>query len=87
MPRKLAALAAHRSQVEFLVAGVLQQVTLAGLDVQAMFGDAANDPLALLAWGMQTQAAEVGQQIGVTFGEAFRYERFHALVEGMLASG
>lgn len=84
MPRKLAALAEHRSQVEFLVAGVLQQAALAGLDVQAVFGEAAHDPMALLAWGMQTQAAEVGRQIGVQFGEAFRYERFHALVEGML---
>jgi hypothetical protein len=31
------------------------------------------------------QAAEIGKQIGVKFAEAYRYERFHPLVESMLA--
>ncbi|MCX6033216.1 MAG: PIG-L family deacetylase [Chloroflexi bacterium] len=83
---KIAALAAHRSQVEFLVEGVLMEARLAGLDLRAIFGAAADDPAALLAWGVQATAAEIGQQIGVQYAEAFRYERFGALVEGMLGN-
>jgi LmbE family N-acetylglucosaminyl deacetylase len=85
MDRKIAALAEHRSQVEFLVEGELMEARSAGLDVRTMFGAAADDPAALLAWGVQTMAAEIGQRIGVKYGEAFRYERFGSLVEGMLA--
>ena len=82
--RKIAALAAHRSQVEFLVAGVLMEARLAGLDLRALFGPAADDPVALLAWGVQATAAEIGRQAGVQYAEAFRYERFGPLVEGMI---
>ncbi len=84
MERKLAALMQHRSQVEFLVEGVLIEARLAGLDVRAIFGAAADDPAALLAWGVQATAAEAGQRIGVQYAEAFRYERFGSFVEGML---
>ncbi len=83
--RKIAALAAHRSQVEFLVEGVLMECRLAGLDLRALFGEAADDPNALLAWGVQATAAEIGRPAGVQYAEAFRYERFGPLVEGMLA--
>lgn len=85
LPRKLAALVEHRSQVTFLVAGVLREAVAAGLDVRAMFGAAADDPAALLAWAMQTQAAQVGQLFGVPYGEVFRFERFSPLIESVLA--
>lgn len=85
MERKLAALAEHASQVRFLVEGMLLQARLAGLDVAAQFGDAVSDPLALLAWGVRAQAAEVGRRIGAQYGEAFRYERFDPLIETALA--
>lgn len=84
MPRKLAALAEHRSQVAFLVEGVLREARLAGLDISATFGP-ADDPLALLTWGIQTQDAAVGRRIGVQYAEAFRYVRYHPLVEAALA--
>jgi len=85
MPVKLAALVQHASQVRFLVEDMLRQARVAGLDTRAFFGDAADDPAALLAWGVQTQAAAVGQAIGVQYAEAFRYERFDPLIEMALA--
>jgi len=87
MERKLAALLAHVSQVRFLVEGMVREARLAGLDVRAVFGDAADDPAALLAWGVQTQAAEIGRQIGARYAEAFRYERFDPLIEAALQAG
>jgi LmbE family N-acetylglucosaminyl deacetylase len=85
--QKLAALAEHTSQVRFLVEGMLHQAQLAGLDVGAQFGEAADDPLALLTWGVQAQAAEAGRPIGAQYGEAYRYERFDPLIEAALAQG
>lgn len=85
LEQKVAALAAHASQVRFLVEGVLLQARLAGLDVAAQFGEAADDPLALLAWGVRARAAEAGRPMGVAYGEAFRYERFDPIVEAALA--
>lgn len=81
---KLAALAEHRSQMEFLVEDVVRQARLAGLDLKAVMGAAAEDPLTAIRWAMQMQASETGQRIGATYGEAFRYTRFHPLVEGLL---
>ena len=43
------------------------------------------DPAALLAWAMQVEAAKVGQQFGVQYGEVFRFERFTPLIESVLA--
>lgn len=83
--QKVAALLAHASQVRFIVGWILEQARMAGLDVAAQFGDAANDLSALLAWGVRTQAAEVGQRFGVAYAEAFRYVRFDPLIEAALA--
>ena len=85
LPRKLAALAEHKSQMVFLVAGVMREAEVAGLDLRSMFGDSADDPAALLAWAMQVEAAKVGQQFGVTYGEVYRFERFTPLIESVLA--
>ena len=84
MAAKMAALAEHKSQVRFLVEDVIRQGKLAGLDLRAILGEALDDPLAALTWAMEAQAAEVGQRIGVAFGEAFRYARFHPFVENLL---
>ena len=89
---RIAALAEHKSQVVFLVEGVLRQARLAGLDKTTAFGvravmpEAAAYPLALLTWAIQTQAAEVGRAIGVRYGEAFRYARYNPLVEELLVA-
>lgn len=83
--QKLAAVAEHRTQVVFLVEGLLRQARLAGLDVRAALGAAAESPSALLAWGLRAEAAGAGQRIGVAYAEAFRYERFHPLIEAALA--
>jgi hypothetical protein len=85
LDKKLAALAAHTSQMIFLVEDVMRQAKVAGLDVRAMLGDALDDPLATIAWAMRSQAAEAGQRIGVQYGEAFRYVRFHPFIETLLA--
>jgi hypothetical protein len=84
MGKKMAALAEHKSQVVFLVEDILNQVRIAGLDIQGLVGEAANDPLAAMTWFMEAQAAQVGSKIGVRFGEGFRYERFHPIVENFL---
>jgi hypothetical protein len=46
---------------------------------------AGGDEMAVLAWGLRLQAAGVGRSTGIAFGEAFRHERFHPLVEAALA--
>mgnify|MGYP005843849687 CR=1 FL=1 len=81
---KLAALAEHKSQMKFLVEDVLKQAQAAGIDAQAIIGEALREPLTAISWAIQMQAAQVGQKINVQFGEAFRYVRFHPLVEGLI---
>ncbi len=82
---KIAALAAHASQMVFLVEDIVRQAKLAGIDLMAMTG-ASGDPATAVRWAMETQAAEIGQKAGFRFGEAFRYERFHPLVESLLSA-
>ncbi len=81
---KLAAVAEHRSQVVFLVEGILQQVAMAGLDVTALFPQAAGSPAALLAWGLRAQDAATGRKAGLDFAEEYRWVRYHPLVEAAL---
>jgi LmbE family N-acetylglucosaminyl deacetylase len=85
MDVKLKALAEHRSQVTFLVEGIVRQARMAGLDVEAILGSMASDPMAAMGWALRADAAEVGKRIGVAYGEAFRYVRFHPLVENLLS--
>ena len=47
---------------------------------------AAGAPLLAVGWAMRSQAAQVGQRAGFTYGEAFRHARFHPFVEGLLSS-
>ena len=82
--RKMAALGKHQSQVVFLVEGILRQARQAGLDLGAIPGGGAGDPLAALTWGQSFQAAQVGEKAGFQYGEAYRYERYHPLVEMFL---
>lgn len=82
---KLAAILEHRSQVVFLVEGMLHQARLAGLDVAEALGAAADSPATLLVWGLRQQAALVGQVHGLPYAESYRYERFHPLIEAVLA--
>jgi LmbE family N-acetylglucosaminyl deacetylase len=84
MEIKLAALAEHKSQMKFLVEGVLLEARQAGIDPSAIAGDALKDPATAVAWAMQAQAAQVGQKANVQFGEAFRYTRFHPFIEGLI---
>ncbi len=80
---KLQALAEHRSQMEFLVEDVRREAVVAGLDVESVIGAAFGDPMAAVEWAMRAQAAEVGAAAGLTYAEAFRYVRFHPLVESL----
>lgn len=82
---KVAACLEHRSQVVFLIEGLLRQARLAGLDVAAALGSAAESPAALLAWGLRDQAARAGAAGGLAFAEAYRYERFDPFIEAILA--
>ena len=84
MSLKLAALAEHQSQMKFLIEDILIQVQAAGIDVKAIVGDLLDDPAAAIAWALQIQAAQVGQKINVKYAEAFRYNRFHPIVEGLI---
>ncbi len=87
MERKIAAMAEHRSQVRFLVEEVVRQARLAGLDLQAVLGPMVEDPAAAMAWALRSEAAQIGQKAGFAYGEAFRYVRFHPVVETLLGSG
>ncbi len=82
--KKLAALAEHKTQMDFLVEDVRRQAQLAGLDMEALLGAAAADPMLAVGWAMRSQAAEVGKPAGFEYGEAFRYARFHPFVEGLI---
>ena len=83
---KLKALGEHRTQVAFLVEDLMRQARSAGLDVEAVLGSMADDPMLAMEWALRAQAAEVGARIGVAYGEAFRYVRFHPIVETLLAA-
>jgi N,N'-diacetylchitobiose non-reducing end deacetylase len=83
---KLKALGEHKSQVAFLVEDVMRQARAAGLDVEAVLGSIDEKPMPALEWALRAQAAEVGARIGVAYGEAFRYVRFHPIVENLLAA-
>ena len=86
LPVKLRAMSAHRTQVEFLVTEILNQAKLADLDAGALLGPAAADPTAALAWALQAEAAETGARAGVPYAEAFRYVRFHPILENLLST-
>jgi LmbE family N-acetylglucosaminyl deacetylase len=81
---KLAALAQHATQMDFLVEDIRRQAQLAQLDIQSLLGAAAADPMLAVGWAMRSQAAEVGKPAGFEYGEAFRYARFHPFVEGLI---
>jgi hypothetical protein len=83
---KLRALGEHKTQVAFLVEDVMRQARSAGLDVESVLGSMAGEPMLALEWALRGQAAEVGARIGVAYGEAFRYVRFHPIVESLLAA-
>ncbi len=76
--RKVAALACHQTQVEFMVADLQQQLSLVGQDLYAMRPEFhPGDPQGVMAWAIRETAAAVGQPRGIAFAEAFRHERFH----------
>ncbi len=39
-----------------------------------------------MAWALRSEAAQIGQRAGFAYGEAFRYTRFHPIVEDLLAA-
>ncbi len=82
--QKLEALAAHKTQIEFLVEDILVQAMIAGLQVEHLMPGVSENPMLAISWGMQAEAAQVGAKIGVQFAEAFRYQRFHPLIETIL---
>lgn len=82
--RKIAALAAHTSQVKFLVEDIFRQGKLAGIDIPAILGNPPDPHLAALGYAVQSEAAEMGQPAGYMYAEAFRYVRFHPYVEGLI---
>jgi LmbE family N-acetylglucosaminyl deacetylase len=81
---KISALLEHKTQIAFLMDDIFHQAHLAGVNVQAVVGPAATDPTAVFRWGMASEAAAIGLPAGVPMGEAFHYERFHAIVEKAL---
>ncbi len=86
---KLAALAEHRSQMSFLVEEMLRQaasVHPAGPVLQEAMSRASADPAAAMARFLRAQAAGIGQRTGVNYGEAFRYERYHPVIESLLSA-
>ncbi len=82
---KLEGMRAHQSQVEFLVEDVARQAQLAGLDIQTLLGETAQNPFQALSFAIMSQAERVGSLAGYKYGEGYRYARFHAFVEELLA--
>ncbi len=86
MKKKIAALSAHTSQMRFLVQDILLQARVAGLEANELFAQAQADPTAAMAMFLEGQAEQAGKAIGVRFGEAFYYERYHPVVEALAGS-
>ena len=86
MDIKLNALAAHKSQIRFMTEGLVRQAQISGIDLETISQNMPEDPQQAFDVIFKTQAAKIGKQIGVEFAEAYRYERFHPLVEQMLAN-
>ena len=86
LPVKLAALAEHKTQMQFLVEEQLIQARLAGLPVESLMPGVDENPMLAMSWAMQTEAAQEGSKIGVQYGEAFRYQRFQPFIETLLLS-
>lgn len=82
---KLAALGEHKSQITFLVEGILRQARQAKLDLNSILGEAVTDPYFIFQISMKMQAAETGQLAGYEYGESYRYERYHSAVETQLS--
>jgi LmbE family N-acetylglucosaminyl deacetylase len=84
---KLAAMAEHKSQVAFLMQGLLKEVELAGIPLEALSSGGQLDLPALMSAGLTSQAAEIGRRLGYTYGEAYHYVRFYPAVESLLQAG
>jgi LmbE family N-acetylglucosaminyl deacetylase len=82
--KKLAALAEHRSQMEFLVEDVARQAALLDLDLGARLEHLSQVPMEAVSHVLRSQAAECGKIAGCQYAEAFRYTRFHPYIESFL---
>lgn len=84
MDKKLEAMRAHASQVSFLVEDFFLQAKIAGIDLESKIGPAINDPFLSLSYAILTQAGKIGQRAGFTYGESYRFTRFHPFIEELL---
>lgn len=83
---KINALAAHASQVKFLVEDIFRQGKMAGVDIPAYLGHPPDPHLAALTFAVRAEASEASQPAGYLYGEAFRYGRYNSFVEGLIQS-
>ncbi len=74
---KIAALGCHRSQVEFMVADIQNQLHMAGKDLYSEAPDLSEDPMQVMAYAMRQVAAATGKLCQYLYAEAFRHERFN----------
>jgi LmbE family N-acetylglucosaminyl deacetylase len=81
--KKLAALACHASQMEFLIEDVVRQLRAAGLEAEAL-ELSESDSAASVARFVRGWAREAGAQTAVEYGEAFRYVRCSPIVEQLI---
>lgn len=82
---KVAALRAHRSQMQFLVQEILDEARQAGLDPDSFMAAFGNDRGEAMGWFIRSEDAQTGQAAGFAYGEAYHYERYHPAVEMALA--
>jgi LmbE family N-acetylglucosaminyl deacetylase len=81
---KVAALLAHKSQVDFLFKGWERQAMLAGIDVKNLAMTGAGGPALVMALAIQEQARIDGAAVGMAFAERFRYARFPPAIEVLM---
>jgi LmbE family N-acetylglucosaminyl deacetylase len=81
---KISALAAHKSQVKFLVDDIFRQGKMAGVDIPAHLGHPPDAHLAALTFAVRAEASEAGQPTGYLYAEAFRYVRYNSFVEDLI---
>lgn len=74
---KTAALGCHRSQVEFMVADIQQQLGRAGISSQDLISRLGADPQDWMAFAMRKTAEDTGKLCGYPLAEAFCHERFN----------
>ena len=67
-----------------MVEGIINQAGIAGVMDHPFIVQAKQDPLEAMRLYMQREATLAGEKFNLPLAEAFRYERYHPLIEWLV---